>query len=385
MRLSNMNILVVGASGFIGSRLCERLYLEHDVGLTALVRNIGKASRIGRMRINIVKGDVFDRQLVDRLMQDVDVVVSLLAGNQRSIIKGTHELLESALKANLKRFIHMSSAAVYGLKPKPEHANESAPLKKTGNPYSDAKIKAERLVERFQQKGLKTVMLRPRIVWGPYSSWVTSFYKQAQNGTFYLVNEGAGACNTVYIDNLIDAVFLSIYRPEAVGQVYFVTDDHLLTWGQFYQAWADVFGRTVCFESVDAGESDLEKKQSLLRDIKRFVLSATFRRFFREMPLVNLPVNRLLSHYYALAPDAKMRLKNLLGIQAGLVAQNHGSQPLVPVDRLVRESGSGFADISKIKRELNYSPSVTLSAGIDLTKQWIEASGFLGICSSRDL
>ena len=380
-----MKILVVGANGFIGSRLCERLYLEEDVKLTALVRNIGKASRIGRMKINIVRGDVFDRKCVDHLVAAADVVISLLAGNQRSIVGGTRNLLKAAMQSSLQRFVHMSSAAVYGLRPEPVHNTEEAPLKPTANPYSDAKIKAEKLVARFHQKGLKTVMLRPRIVWGPYSSWVTSFLKQAQQRErFYLVDNGRGACNTIYIDNLIDAVFLAITAPQAVGQAYFVTDDHPLTWRQFYQAWTEGFGRSVDFKSVDGGISSGQKPFPFWRDAKRFMLSPVFRRFFREMPIVKHPANGLMRQYYALTADTQIRLKQLLGVRTWPTPQTGSNKPAVPIDRIIREGGTGITDISKIKTELGYRPSVSIQDGIAMTLNWLEAAGYYRAMALHD-
>src|SRR5215470_5160983 len=131
-------ILVTGATGFIGGRVCERLVQAGAKQVKALVHTLQHAPRIARLPIELRVGNLLDRQ---------------------------------SLGARIERFVHISSAAVYGLRPPAGAHIESAPLRLTGNLYADSKLRAERVVARFASRGLPVITLRPSIVYGPYSSW----------------------------------------------------------------------------------------------------------------------------------------------------------------------------------------------------------------------
>jgi len=381
MDLSGRKILITGASGFVGSRLCERLYLGSDAKPTALIRNIGKASRIGRMRIPMIKGDVLDPVLMDRLIGEAEIVIHLVAGSRQSIVDGTRLVARLCRKHNVARFVHMSSAAVYGIQANEDHTTEDAQLKKTGNPYSDAKIEAEKIVRKETEKGLSSVVLRPRIIWGPYSSWVQSLYHQVANDSFCLVDNGEGACNTIYIDNLVDATLLSIENDRAVGNVFFVTDDEKVSWREFYGRWASFLGQEIRFLSVDsAGDSSSGKKPGLLRETKAFLSSPAWKTLLLEAPGLNRISKRAFGYISNLPDHKKIWIKDWLGVDRPEKNLKHRKDSLVSLDpaRIQRESGRGYTNIEKIKTRIGYRPRVDFRAGSELTREWLAFAGFLG-------
>ena len=74
-------------------------------------------------------------------------------GQASGIVRGTQNLLEVTADARAERFIHMSTAAVYGEKPSLGCETEDAPLRRTGDSYCDNKARAERVVRRFVRRG----------------------------------------------------------------------------------------------------------------------------------------------------------------------------------------------------------------------------------------
>jgi nucleoside-diphosphate-sugar epimerase len=380
MDLSGRKILITGASGFVGSRLCERLYLGSDAKPTALIRNIGKASRIGRMRIPIIKGDVVDSVLMDRSIGDAEIVIHLVAGSRQSIVEGTRVVARLCRKHKVARFVHMSSAAVYGIQANEDHTTEDAPLKKTGNPYSDAKIEAEKIVRKETERGLSSVVLRPRIIWGPYSSWVQSFYHQVANNIFCLVDHGEGACNTVYIDNLVDATLLAVENDRAVGEVFFVTDDEKISWREFYGRWASFLGQEVRFPSVDSsGYSSSGQKPGLMQETKAFLTSPAWKTLLLEAPGLNRISKKAFGYLSNLPDHKKIWIQDWLGMDRPEKNLQCRKDPFFELDpaRVQRESGKGYTNIGKIKARIGYRPRVDFRTGSELTRGWLAFAGFL--------
>ena len=77
-------ILVTGATGFIGSRLCELLSLEHRLPYRALVRNYSRAGRIARLGAELVSGDMLDADSLALAVNGCDAVVNLAHSDDKT-------------------------------------------------------------------------------------------------------------------------------------------------------------------------------------------------------------------------------------------------------------------------------------------------------------
>jgi len=108
--------------------------------------------------------------------------------------------------------------------------------------YNNAKVEAERQWQRLQPRGPEVVVLRPAIVFGPRSRWVSACAEELLAGRAYLVDRGRGVCNTIYVDNLLHASRLALTVPEAAGQTFFVGDREPMTWREFYEPIAKALG-----------------------------------------------------------------------------------------------------------------------------------------------
>src|SRR5438270_1319427 len=184
--VSGKTVLVTGAGGFIGSHLTERL-----VALGARVRALVRYSSTGtwgwldsspvKRDIEVIAGDVADRDSVRRAVQGTEVVFHLAAlvgipysyeaprSYVRTNIEGTLNLLQAALDTGVHRFVHTSTSEVYGTA-RYVPIDEAHPLQ-AQSPYSATKIGADKLAETFHLSfGLPVVVVRPFNTYGPRQS-----------------------------------------------------------------------------------------------------------------------------------------------------------------------------------------------------------------------
>ncbi|EKD67959.1 MAG: hypothetical protein ACD_48C00135G0002 [uncultured bacterium] len=184
-----MKILVTGGAGFIGSNFI--LYWMKHHADDAIV-NLDKLTYAGNLenltsvekdpRYTFMKGDICNREDVDRAMNGIDMVVHFAAESHvdRSIaepapfvttnVVGTHVLLESAVKQNVKRFHHVSTDEVYGeLKlDDPSKFNERTPYSPR-SPYSASKAGSDHLVQAYHATyGLPITITNCSNNYGPY-------------------------------------------------------------------------------------------------------------------------------------------------------------------------------------------------------------------------
>jgi len=135
MEIRGLSALVTGASGFIGGRLAERLATEEGVRVRAMVRNPKKAEQLRKLPLEIVKADLLDLSSLRKAINGCDLVFHCAAlvretGDRNEFfktnVKGTENILKASSDAGIKKFIHFSSVAVYGLNP-PDGADETTP------------------------------------------------------------------------------------------------------------------------------------------------------------------------------------------------------------------------------------------------------------------
>jgi len=240
-------ILITGATGFVGTRLAERLILSGHAHIKALVHRLSSPglARLARLPVELIHGDVLDLSSLLKATENCDVIVHCAYGGRRVTVKGTENVLKAAMENKVSKIIHFSTSVVHGRNPGTNLADESSPFKNDGDVYNKSKIEAEKIVWRYHQKyGLPVVVFRPTCIYGPYGRmWTIRPIEEIKTGAITLVNGGKGAANIVYIDNLIDAIFLAIEKEDAIGEAFIINDDEHLTWADFYQAYANMFSK----------------------------------------------------------------------------------------------------------------------------------------------
>jgi nucleoside-diphosphate-sugar epimerase len=158
-------------------------------------------------------------------------------------IEGTKNLLDASVAAKVKRFVHVSSLAVLGMR---HHYNTSAeaPYRLTGDAYSDTKIESERIViDYYRRKGLPVVVIRPGFVFGARDRrFLPRMLKLLEENKFAFLGKGNNIMNLVYIDNLIDVLVEAGTNEKAVGQKYNVTNKDKVTMRDFVYMISDIRG-----------------------------------------------------------------------------------------------------------------------------------------------
>ena len=261
---AKQKILVTGTSGFVGGRIVELLHLTQFGEVRAGVRTWSSAARIVRFPVEVVLCDIMQPESIAAAMKGVDAVVHCAYSDSRQVIvEGTRNMLEAALAEGVKRFVFLSTAEVYGSQAQGE-IDESAPYVYTGGEYGDSKIDAEKLCFEYLAKGVPITILRPSIIYGPFSNtWVVRTAQRLQSGNWGVFDKyGNGTCNLIYVDDLVMAIFQALVNPKAVGEAFNIAGPDRLTWNTYFERLNAALGLP-SLQKISSSQSNMK---SALRD-----------------------------------------------------------------------------------------------------------------------
>jgi nucleoside-diphosphate-sugar epimerase len=242
-------ILVTGATGFIGSRLVERLLDLGFRNLRCFARPSSQMTRIEAFceargdgaRVEVVKGNLLSREDCNAATKDAAVIFHLAAGTgeksfpdafMNSVVT-TRNLLDASLRHRcLRRIVSASSFAVYSNRKKSRwrRLDESCPIE--GHPgkrdaYIFAKVRQDEVVTEYGKRfGIPNVIVRPGYVYGPGKKAITGRVGIDTFGVFLHL----GGSNTIpftYVDNCAEAIALAGLTRGVDGEVFNVVDDDL--------------------------------------------------------------------------------------------------------------------------------------------------------------
>ena len=260
-----MNVLVTGASGFLGGHLCDAFKSEQNVQLTACSRK-GRSATLGTL-FKITSID--SKTNWSRALEGQHVVVHVaarahimrdevdnpLAEYQKVNVDGTLNLARQASLAGVARFIFISSIKVNG-----ERTLLDRPFKPDDRPspedaYGVSKYQAEAgLIELAKKSRMEVVIIRPPLIYGPN---VKANFASMLN----LVNKGIplpfGMVNNkrslVAIENLVDFILLCSDRsrsPNAANQIFLISDDEDISTSGLLRRVARAYGVRSCLLPV---------------------------------------------------------------------------------------------------------------------------------------
>lgn len=232
-----MNIAIVGAGGFVGTSLIESLVLGGQPGVRAVVRSYRNMAGFCRWgdAVEVRLADATSEAALARAFEGASAVVNLTTGIPAGIVKSTRAIYNACRQARVPRFVHLSSAVVYGDVERPID-DDAPPLDKHWMPYARAKAESERWLRAQSHAGLEVVVLRPGIVWGVRSPHTLGFARALARKSSFLVDGGSGIFNGVYIANLVAMIRAACSAPGNVAGFYNAGDAERVTWREFYEA-----------------------------------------------------------------------------------------------------------------------------------------------------
>ncbi len=241
-----MRLLVTGGAGFIGSNLVRQLLREDP---SVEVTNLDKLTYAGNLenladiadspRYRFVQADIADPEPVERIFAEgFDAVLHLAAESHvdrsledaapflRTNVVGTHVLLEAARRADLRRFLHISTDEVYGSAPETTSFDEQAPLKPS-SPYAASKAASDLLVLSYvHTHGLPAIVLRATNNYGPYQfpeKLIPLMIANAlEDRPLPVYGDGLHARDWIHVEDHCRAIRLALERGRP-GEVYNVS------------------------------------------------------------------------------------------------------------------------------------------------------------------
>ena len=243
-------ILVTGGAGFLGINLIRYLMQKGFKEIVSL--DFAPFDYKDMMdKITIIDGDIRDKDKVEEAMKGVTMVVHTAAAlplySKEDImttdVDGTRNLLESAQRHKVKRFVQISSTAVYGI---PDHHPLVEDDKLDGvGPYGEAKILAEEVCLGFRAKGMCVPIIRPKSFIGPERLGVFAlFYDWAKDGKgFPMIGNGKNRYQLLDVEDLCESIYLCMtLKEDVVNDTFNVGAKDFTTMREDYQAVLDDAG-----------------------------------------------------------------------------------------------------------------------------------------------
>jgi nucleoside-diphosphate-sugar epimerase len=246
--------LVTGATGLLGSHIVEQLR-RRDLPVRALVRPDSDRSWLATQNVEFADGDITVPASLARACAGVEVVYHSAAkvGDwgpweefQRITIDGTRNILEAAIAAGVRRFVHISSISAYGYHTRDVTVDETFAL---GYKlyrwayYSKSKVAAEQFVWDAHRAGrIEVTVIRPAWIYGPRDrTSIARLYRMVSSGQAKILGRGDNRLNVVYAGNIAEAAIEAAGRADCNGEAFNCSNDGRITQQEYF----DLLARTI--------------------------------------------------------------------------------------------------------------------------------------------
>lgn len=237
---------VTGGSGFVGRNLIRRLRKD-GVSVSALARSERAANAVAALGAVPVRGDLLEPESMSAGMQGCDVIFHAAAkvdewGPRSAFwevnVEGTAMALDAARRSAVPCFVHVGTEAVYADGQRSlEGLNEQMVLPERPLPrYPATKAEAERRVLAANSIELRTLSVRPRLIWGnDDTSVLPKLVEAVQAGRFVWADHGRALTSTTHVDNVCEGLVLAASQGRG-GEAYFLSDGEPICFKDFLTA-----------------------------------------------------------------------------------------------------------------------------------------------------
>lgn len=327
-----MKILVTGGGGFLGKAIVKRLIMRGDTVRTLSRTNYPELDRLGAEQCH---GDLADRQAVAQAVSGCELVIHTAAkagvwGSYDSYYQtnviGSENVVLACRNAGVTKLVYTSTPSVTFAGEDQAGSDESAPIPAQFLAhYPATKAIAETHVLQANDSDLATVALRPHLIWGPEDNHlVPRLLQRGKAGKIKLVDGSRKLVDASYIDNVVDAHILAADQLAAdhvmAGKAYFITNGEPMP-------MADIINGILAAGGI-------------------------------------APVERSVSANLAYVAGSVMEtVYNLIGKK---------EEPLMTRFVARQLATAHWFDISAAKRDLGYTPKVSMQQGFERLREWLQ-------------
>ncbi len=244
-------MLVTGASGFLGLRLCGFLS-EKGMRVRAVHRRASTPPALALLpNVIPVRADLETREGAKLAVQGCASVVHAAArvtdwGLARAFMKANYEatilLLDAAEAAGCSRFVYVGTTGVHGLGGH-RGTTEQGPYYGGLNHYQRTKLLAERAVLARNKPGFATSSLRMGYLYGPGDTTSTyRMFRAIEAGAFGWIGDGSARTSLIYVDDACRALHTALTSASAAGEAFNITDATAVPWKHIAETLFDVLG-----------------------------------------------------------------------------------------------------------------------------------------------
>ena len=244
------SVLITGANGFVGSRLCAHL-LGQGYRVFAQVRSSSNLTLLRDLQVEYCYGDITEPNTLPEMVKGVDLIIhnaGLIKARKRKTFfdvneQGTRNLLEAVTIHNpqVRRVIFISSVAAAGPSA-PGH-----PLSESDQPhpittYGESKLAGERVTLSFAGR-LPVTILRPPAVYGPGDRGIYSIFNAVWLHLKPLIGDGSRKLQLVHVDDLCEGIARSLKANVKSGGIYFIADKDAYEYRALIEILVEASGR----------------------------------------------------------------------------------------------------------------------------------------------
>ena len=383
LRSRYRKILIVGASGFLGTNLAERLAMVLKANVRVAIHRPDTAVRLARLPVEYAECDLLKPDQVLRSVEGCDAIINCAKDRSGEktldvFVQGTQNLLQAAVSKGVKKYVHVSSAAVSGFQHGSLVTDESASLVHSSSPYIRGKIKSEKLVMAYSDR-IPVVILRPTLIYGPFSGdWVVQIINRLESHRVTLIGKRKTA-NLVFVDDVADAIICALDADQANGSTLVINNDENVV------LWNDYIGKLCSLLGISPVTIPEGHRSS-------FLLRQYARMFVDSMKATNniLHSNEILALIarvpIAVFLGAKIfRGERRKGIESRMISSLEIPKPDPKVVLKYEAIDKGLWEVmtcrtlfsaSKARETIGFVPRTSLEEGMRRTADWMEWAGF---------
>ena len=327
---SKPSVLITGANGFVGARLC-RLFLDEGCRVIAGVRKTANLSQLEKLDVEYRYGDITRPETLPEMVSGVDYIVHnagvVKAKRERTFFevneKGTRSLMEAIAQHNplVKRVVYISSLAAFGPSQIGHPLTEDAPPQPL-TAYGRSKLKGEQVALSFADR-FNVVAVRPPGVYGPGDREILAFFQTVNNRIKPYIGNTGRMLQLVHVDDLCRGIYLAAIGGAATGEAYFIAEKNGYTMKQLI-AMLEAAGGKKAFPLIIPGP------------------------LFRAIALISETVFKAV-----------------------------GATPMLTREKANELLASWEVSTEKARRELGYESRITFEQGARETYAWYKQEGWL--------